>query len=52
MGLADILSGDELSCDVVCLLYDVTNPKSFEYCARMYMVNKNYYDIFRNQIRP
>jgi Ras family protein T1 len=37
MGLADILSGDELSCDVVCLLYDVTNPKSFEYCARMYM---------------
>lgn len=26
----------ELSCDVFCLLYDVTNPRSFEYCARVY----------------
>lgn len=36
VGLADTLSASELNCDVVCLLYDVTNPKSFEYCARMY----------------
>lgn len=38
VGLADTLSAVELNCDVVCLLYDVTNPKSFEYCARMYKV--------------
>jgi len=30
----------ELGCDVACLIYDVTNPKSFEFCARMY---KAYY---------
>uniref|UniRef100_A0A915J7S8 Mitochondrial Rho GTPase 1 n=1 Tax=Romanomermis culicivorax TaxID=13658 RepID=A0A915J7S8_ROMCU len=26
----------ELSCDVVCLMYDVSNPHSFEYCATIY----------------
>ncbi|KAL1779440.1 mitochondrial Rho GTPase 1 isoform X4 [Sigmodon hispidus] len=26
----------EIICDVVCLVYDVTNPKSFEYCARIF----------------
>jgi len=45
VGLADTLSASELNCDVVCLLYDVTNPKSFEYCARMYKVH--YALIFR-----
>lgn len=36
VGLSDTLRAPELSCDVACLLYDVTNPRSFEYCARMY----------------
>nr|XP_023685680.1 mitochondrial Rho GTPase 1-A-like isoform X4 [Paramormyrops kingsleyae] len=32
----DFLSETDLSCDVVCLLYDVSNPRSFEFCARLY----------------
>lgn len=36
VGLSDLLTSSDMSCDVVCLLYDVTNPHSFEYCARMY----------------
>jgi Ras family protein T1 len=36
----DFLGPDEadLSCDVVCLVYDVNNPQSFEYCAKVYKV--------------
>lgn len=26
-------------CDVVCLLYDVTNPRTFDYCAQLYTVS-------------
>jgi Ras family protein T1 len=36
VGLSDTLTTADLSCDVACLLYDVTNPCSFEYCARLY----------------
>uniref|UniRef100_M4AIU3 Mitochondrial Rho GTPase n=1 Tax=Xiphophorus maculatus TaxID=8083 RepID=M4AIU3_XIPMA len=32
----DILSEPDLSCDVVCLVYDVNEPRSFEYCAKVY----------------
>ncbi|XP_030637130.1 mitochondrial Rho GTPase 1b isoform X1 [Chanos chanos] len=32
----DFLSETDLSCDVVCLVYDVSNPCSFEYCARVF----------------
>ncbi|XP_039516920.1 mitochondrial Rho GTPase 1b isoform X3 [Pimephales promelas] len=32
----DVLSEIELSCDVVCLIYDVSNPCSFEYCSRIF----------------
>ena len=35
----DSLSNSELACDVICLLYDVSNPKSFEFCARSYLVS-------------
>lgn len=34
----DDLSDDDLSCDIVCLVYDVSNPYSFEYCARVFKV--------------
>uniref|UniRef100_A0A674EER0 Mitochondrial Rho GTPase n=1 Tax=Salmo trutta TaxID=8032 RepID=A0A674EER0_SALTR len=27
---------EDLACDVVCLVYDVNNPRSFEYCAKVY----------------
>ncbi|XP_062389104.1 mitochondrial Rho GTPase 1-A isoform X2 [Sardina pilchardus] len=32
----DFLSDTDLACDVVCLIYDVSNPRSFEYCAKAY----------------
>uniref|UniRef100_A0AAQ5XHK2 Ras homolog family member T1a n=1 Tax=Amphiprion ocellaris TaxID=80972 RepID=A0AAQ5XHK2_AMPOC len=32
----DFLSEADLACDVVCLVYDVNNPRSFEYCAKVY----------------
>ena len=34
----DFLSETDLACDVVCLVYDVNNPRSFEYCAKVYKV--------------
>lgn len=33
---SEFLTEAEIICDVVCLVYDVTNPKSFEYCARIF----------------
>ncbi|KAM9785004.1 mitochondrial Rho GTPase 1-A isoform 1-T1 [Syngnathus typhle] len=32
----DFMSEADLACDVVCLVYDVGNPRSFEYCAKIY----------------
>ncbi|XP_064171873.1 mitochondrial Rho GTPase 1-A-like [Anguilla rostrata] len=32
----DVLSDSDLTCDVVCLVYDISNPHSFEYCAKVY----------------
>lgn len=34
----DFLSEADLACDVVCLVYDINNPQSFEYCAKVYKV--------------
>lgn len=35
--MSEMLTPTELDCDVACLLYDVTNPRTFEFCARMYL---------------
>lgn len=35
---SDFLSEADLACDVVCLVYDINNPRSFEYCAKAYKV--------------
>jgi hypothetical protein len=41
--VSEPLKPSEVQCDVACLLYDVSNPKSFEYSARIYLVSgKNY----------
>ncbi|XP_076871547.1 mitochondrial Rho GTPase 1b isoform X2 [Brachyhypopomus gauderio] len=32
----DCMSESDLSCDVACLIYDVSNPCSFEYCAQVF----------------
>ena len=36
--LSDVLSPIELHCDVCCLVYDISNPKSFEFIARIFLV--------------
>jgi hypothetical protein len=33
------LSPQQTGCDVICLVYDASNPRSFEYCARIYLVS-------------
>jgi len=35
---SEFLTDAETVCDAVCLVYDVSNPKSFEYCARIFKV--------------
>lgn len=35
--ISDPLNSSDTRCDVVCLVYDATNPKSFEYAARIYL---------------
>lgn len=34
----EFLSEADLACDVVCLVYDISNAHSFEYCAKAYKV--------------
>ncbi|XP_066901011.1 mitochondrial Rho GTPase isoform X2 [Halyomorpha halys] len=35
--IMDPLEPSDLKCDVVCLVYDTVNPKSFEYVARIFL---------------
>nr|ALG00086.1 Rho GTPase [Azumapecten farreri]ALG00104.1 Rho GTPase [Azumapecten farreri] len=37
VSLCDMLNPTEMNCDVACLVYDSTNPRSFDFCARMYL---------------
>lgn len=37
--MSDPLTPADVKCDVACLVYDSTNPKSFEYVARIYLVS-------------
>uniref|UniRef100_A0A3B3X639 Mitochondrial Rho GTPase n=1 Tax=Poecilia mexicana TaxID=48701 RepID=A0A3B3X639_9TELE len=32
----DYLTDADMACDIVCLVYDVSNPYSFEYCAKVF----------------
>ena len=36
--LTDMLSPIDLHCDVCCLVYDISNPRSFEFVARIFLV--------------
>ena len=40
VSMSEVLTPTELDCDVACLLYDVTNPRTFQFCARMYLVSR------------
>uniref|UniRef100_A0A146LJT5 Mitochondrial Rho GTPase n=2 Tax=Lygus hesperus TaxID=30085 RepID=A0A146LJT5_LYGHE len=35
--ISDPLTPADVKCDVACLVYDMANPKSFEYVARIYL---------------
>lgn len=37
--VSDPLLPHQVNCDVVCLVYDVNDEKSFEYAARIYIVS-------------
>ena len=37
--LSDMLSPIDLNCDVCCLVYDISNPRSFEFVARIFLVS-------------
>ena len=37
----DILPTSEILCDVACLVYDASDPNSFEFVARTYLVKSN-----------
>lgn len=41
--ISEPLQPSEVQCDVACLVYDVSSPKSFEYTARIYLVSVNKY---------
>ncbi|XP_077426462.1 mitochondrial Rho GTPase 1b isoform X2 [Vanacampus margaritifer] len=32
----DYLCDADLACDIICLVYDVSNPYSFDYCAKVF----------------
>lgn len=34
---ADTLTPAQLNCDVICLVYDASHPRSFEFCAKTYL---------------
>ena len=36
--VSDGLMPSEVSCDVCCLVYDASNPRSFEFVARIFLV--------------
>ena len=40
--VTDALMPSEVQCDVCCLVYDVSNPRSFEFVARIYLVSIQY----------
>ena len=40
LSASDCLNSTQTGCDVICLVYDSSNPRSFEYCARIYLVRK------------
>jgi hypothetical protein len=37
---SDALLPDEINCDVACLVYDTSDPKSFQFIAKIYVVGE------------
>ena len=45
LAASDGLNSTQTNCDVICLVYDASNPRSFEYCARIYLVSELYSEV-------
>lgn len=45
MNVQDALAPAEIECDAAALVYDTSNPKSFEYIARIYIVSTSSYTM-------
>lgn len=39
LSVQDTLTPAQIQCDVAALVYDASNPKSFEFIARIYIVS-------------
>lgn len=39
--ITELLNPGDLDCDVACLVYDVSNPESFKFCATTYDVSRD-----------
>lgn len=35
----EFLKQSDAACDVACLMYDTSDPRSFDYCASIYKVS-------------
>ncbi len=38
----EFLKAADAACDVACLMYDVSDPDSFNYCASIYKVRNDH----------
>lgn len=50
LNVQDALTPAQIQCDVAALVYDASNPKSFEYIARIYIVSISFV-LFYKDIR-
>lgn len=46
MNVQDALTPAQIQCDAAALVYDASNPKSFEYIARIYIVSISIFIFF------
>lgn len=48
LNVQDALTPAEIQCDVAALVYDASNPKSFEYIARIYIVSISFVLLYKD----
>lgn len=48
LNVQDALTPAQIQCDVAALVYDASNPKSFEYIARIYIVSISFVLLYKD----
>lgn len=48
LNVQDALTPAQIQCDVAALVYDASNPKSFEYIARIYIVSNPFIILYKD----